>query len=94
MNEILTFATFLLPIVTAMTQMVKKLVTVPKKTVPAVAFFLGILIGLAAAPLTDADWLSRCWSGGLAGLSSTGLYELAFNKQSGSTQRWRRNRRK
>jgi len=28
----------------------------------------------------------RLWAGGLAGLSATGLFELAFNKRSGTTK--------
>jgi hypothetical protein len=28
----------------------------------------------------------RLWSGGLAGLSATGLFELAFNKRNGFTK--------
>jgi hypothetical protein len=28
----------------------------------------------------------RLWAGGLAGLSATGLFELAFNKRGGTTK--------
>ena len=84
MTTILAFATILLPIVTGLTQLAKQ--TIPKLSknlVPIVALIIGLLIGWLAAPLTDLSWVLRLWSGGLAGLASTGLIELAFNPRSG-----------
>ncbi|MGC4379067.1 holin [Fictibacillus sp. Mic-4] len=86
MTLILAFASIILPIVTAVTEVVKRAFSLPKNLVPAIAFVLGIVIGFAAAPLTDLDWTLRLWGGALAGLSSTGLYELAFNKREGKTK--------
>jgi len=86
MTEILTFATVILPFVTALTQLVKASVKMPKNLVPLIALILGLVLGYAATPLTDLDWVLRLWGGGLAGLASTGLYELAFNPRSGSTK--------
>lgn len=86
MTEVLAFATIILPIVTALTQMVKTAVSIPKNLVPFISLTIGILIGFLAAPLTDLELTLRLWGGGLAGLSSTGLYELAFNNRVGKTK--------
>ncbi|WP_085523841.1 holin [Tuberibacillus sp. Marseille-P3662] len=86
MNEILTFATIVLPIVTAVTELIKRTVSVPKNFVPLIALVTGLAIGYAATPMTNIDWVLRLWGGGIAGLSSTGLYEIAFNKREGKTK--------
>lgn len=86
MSEILVLATIILPIVTAVTQLVKNSITMPKNLVPIIALVVGLLIGLAAVPFTDLGLVLRLWAGGLAGLSSTGLYELALNNRTGSTK--------
>lgn len=86
MEQLISLATVLLPIVTAVTQLIKTTISMPKKMVPFCALVAGILLGLAAVPLTDLDWITRLWAGGLAGLSSTGLYEMAFNKKTGRTK--------
>ncbi|MTT30822.1 holin [Terrilactibacillus sp. BCM23-1] len=87
MNEILTFATIILPIITAVTQMIKQAVSIPKNIIPLIALIIGLIIGFAAQPFApQLDSLERLWGGGLAGLSSTGLFELAFNKRSGKSK--------
>jgi len=37
-------------------------------------------------PFTEMGLVLRLWAGGLAGLSATGLFELAFSKRSGTTK--------
>ncbi len=86
MEQILSLATLLLPIITAVTQVIKRSISMPKRLVPICALVVGLLLGLAAIPLTDLDWLTRAWGGGLAGLSSTGFYEMAFNQKTGRTK--------
>ncbi|SFG73491.1 holin [Sporolactobacillus nakayamae] len=86
MTEVLMLATLLLPMITAVTELVKRTVSIPKNTVPAIALGVGVLIGLAAYPFTDLELVLRLWAGGLAGLSSTGLYELALNNRPGNTK--------
>jgi hypothetical protein len=82
MTAILAFATIALPFVTALTQLAKQSIKMPKNLVPMLALAFGLLIGWLAFPLTDLTWVLRLWGGGLAGLASTGLFELAFNPRS------------
>ncbi|MGG3278777.1 holin [Paenibacillus solani] len=90
-NEILTnvlaFASVLAVFVLALVQLVKKTVNMPKNIVPLIGLVIGILVGAAAYPFTDFDLTLRLWAGGLAGLSATGLFELAFSKRDGGTKK-------
>lgn len=86
MTEVLALATILLPVITAVTELIKRSVSVPKNAVPLIALVTGLLIGLAAYPFTDLEPALRLWAGGLSGLSSTGLYELALNNRPGNTK--------
>lgn len=85
MQEVLAFATVIAPIILALVELAKRTVTFPKNYVPIIALILGLLVGFAAQPFTDLDLVLRLWAGGLAGLSSTGLFEL-FNKREGETK--------
>lgn len=64
MTEVLALATLLLPIITAVTELVKRSVSIPKNGVPAIALAAGLLIGLASYPFTDLEWVLRLWAGG------------------------------
>ncbi|WP_112181368.1 holin [Paraliobacillus zengyii] len=86
MEQVLIFATVLLPIVTALVELFKKSVNIPKNIVPSVSFVVGIAIGAVAYPFSDLDLLMRLWAGGFAGLAGTGLFELAVNKREGNTK--------
>ncbi|SDM14437.1 holin [Sediminibacillus halophilus] len=86
MEDVLIFATVILPIVTALVELVKRTVTIPKNIVPSVSFLVGIAIGAAAYPFTDLELVLRLWAGGFAGLAGTGLFELAVNKREGTTK--------
>lgn len=77
MTEVLIFATILAPIILAVTELFKRTFNLPKTIIPLIAFAVGIFIGFAASPFTDMDIVLRLWSGGLAGLTATGLYELS-----------------
>ncbi|SET14040.1 Bacteriophage A118-like holin, Hol118 [Salinibacillus kushneri] len=70
------FATVLAPVAMALVELVKKTRKIPKNYIPFTSFIIGILIGIAGYPFTDLDLPMRIWSGGLAGLASTGLFEL------------------
>lgn len=85
MQDILIFATIVLPIVTALVELVKRSVVLPKNIVPLIALVIGLLVGVAAYPFSDLDLTMRLWSGALAGLAATGLFELAINKRDGNT---------
>ncbi|GKV69867.1 hypothetical protein NCCP2716_23650 [Sporosarcina sp. NCCP-2716] len=76
MTDVLIFATILAPIILAVTELFKRTLDLPKKVIPAIAFAVGLFIGFAASPFTDLDIVLRLWSGGLAGLAATGLFEL------------------
>lgn len=76
MAEVLIFAAVLAPIITALVEMIKKAVSMPINFIPVLALLVGLLIGFAAQPFTDLDYVNRLWAGGLAGLAATGLFEL------------------
>ncbi|PSL41693.1 A118-like holin Hol118 [Salsuginibacillus halophilus] len=76
MTEILATATAVAPIATAVVEAVKKSGVIPKSFLPIAALVVGILLGLAAAPVFGVSLLHSGWSGGIAGLSATGLFEL------------------
>ncbi|WP_411345512.1 holin [Paenibacillus sp. WLX1005] len=86
LNSVLAFASTLAVIVLALVQLVKTTVNLPKNWVPLIGTVVGILIGAAAYPFTDLELVPRLWAGGLAGLSATGLFELAFNPKNGTTK--------
>jgi ABC-type enterochelin transport system permease subunit len=86
LTEVLAFASVLAVFVLALVQMIKKSVDVPKNLLPLVGLVVGLVVGALSSPFTELEITLRLWSGGLAGLSATGLFELAFNKRGGSTK--------
>ncbi|MGN7359443.1 holin [Paenibacillus sp. SAF-054] len=86
LTSVLTFASVLAVFVLAAVQLVKKTISMPANIVPAVGLVLGALIGAAAYPFTDLDLVLRLWAGCIAGLSATGLFELAFSRRDGHTK--------
>ncbi|AOZ94615.1 holin [Paenibacillus crassostreae] len=85
LNDVLAFASVLAVFVMAVVQLVKITISVPKNIIPLVGVIIGILLGVAFYPFTELQTVERLWGGGLAGLSATGLFELAFNKRAGNT---------
>lgn len=81
MEQVLIFATVLAPVITALVELVKRSVPIPKRVIPATSLLTGMFIGAAAYPFTDLDLVLRLWAGGLSGLAATGLFELAINKR-------------
>lgn len=57
-------------------EVIKKAVPKPVNPIPFIALVVGVIIGAAAYPYSDLDLTMRLWSGGLAGLADTGLFEL------------------
>jgi hypothetical protein len=86
LNDVLSFASVLAVFVMAVVQLVKNTISLPKNIIPLVGVLIGLLLGLAFYPFTDLQTVERLWGGGLAGLSATGLFELAFNKRVGDTK--------
>lgn len=85
MEQVLIFATVLLPIVTALVELVKKTVNLPKNFIPMISLVVGLFIGAIAYPFTDFELILRLWAGGFAGLAGTGLFEIV-NKRDGMTK--------
>ena len=81
MAAVLIFAAVLAPIITALVEMIKKAVNMPINFIPVLALLVGLLIGFAAQPFTDLDYVNRLWAGGLAGLAATGLFELVKQRE-------------
>ncbi|GIO31999.1 MULTISPECIES: holin [Paenibacillus] len=86
LDHVLAFASILAVFVLSMVQLVKSVVNVPKNVVPIVGLVIGFIIGAVAYPFTELGLVLRIWAGGIAGLSATGLFELAFNRRSGGTK--------
>ncbi|WP_407270354.1 holin [Radiobacillus sp. PE A8.2] len=76
MDQVLSFASVLAPIVSALVQLVKKTVDVEKNYIPLISLMIGILLGSLAFPITSLGLGSRLWAGGVAGLAATGLFEM------------------
>jgi Bacteriophage A118-like holin, Hol118 len=76
MEEVMTFASIISPIVIALVQLIKKTIAVNKRYLPLISLLIGILVGFLAWPFTDMDVVLRLWSGGFAGLAASGLYSL------------------
>ncbi|MNI49742.1 Phage holin [compost metagenome] len=87
LNNVLAFASVLAVFTLALVQLVKNNINLPTNAVPFIGLGIGLLIGAAAYPFTDLGLTLRLWSGGLAGLSATGLFELAFNDRPGTTKK-------
>jgi len=85
MTDVLLFSTILAPIILALIELIKRTVTIPNNFIPLIAFAVGIFIGFVAYPFTELPLDLRLWAGGLAGLASTGLFELG-TKRNGTTE--------
>jgi hypothetical protein len=86
LNNVLAFASVLAVFVLALVQLVKNNIKLPGNTIPFIGLGIGLLVGAGAYPFTNLDLVLRLWSGGLAGLSATGLFELAFNNRQRTTK--------
>jgi len=86
MAAVLLFATVIVPIVLGVVELIKRSVSekLNKNLIPLIAFAVGIFIGFAAQPFTDLDLVMRIWAGALAGLASTGLFELGNERNEGA----------
>lgn len=86
LTNVLAFASVIAVFVFAGVEFVKATVNVPKNILPLIGLAIGLVIGVVAYPFTELDLVLRLWAGGLAGLSATGLFELAFSNRSGTTK--------
>lgn len=76
MEEVMTFASIISPVVIALVQLIKKTVTVNNRYLPLISLLTGLLVGFLAWPFTELDVVLRLWAGGFAGLAASGLYSL------------------
>lgn len=87
LDNVLAFASILAVFILALVQLIKNNTSLPRKVIPFVGLGIGLLIGAAAYPFTSLHIALRLWAGGLAGLSATGLFELAFNNRSANAMK-------
>ncbi|UQZ33655.1 holin [Paenibacillus sp. PK3_47] len=85
LDNVMAFASVLAVFILALVQLIKNNIKLPRNTIPFIGLMIGLLIGAVSYPFTELDLILRLWSGGLAGLSATGLFELAFNNRQGYT---------
>ncbi|OMD55436.1 MULTISPECIES: holin [Paenibacillus] len=86
LDDVMAFASILAVFVLALVQLVKNSINIPRNEVPIIGLLIGLFIGVVAYPFTELDLVLRLWAGGLAGLSATGLFELAFKDRPGTTK--------
>lgn len=74
MDNVLTIMTVLIPIVTALTALIKQYVN--KKYHGLIPLMVGLFIGAAYYTIQPEDIFTLIWAGGLAGLASGGFYSV------------------
>lgn len=80
-TEVLIYMTFLTVVTTAIVQVIKKANVVPSQYLPLLSLFVGVVAGALATFLPNAGSLAvMLWSGALAGLGGTGLFEQFTNR--------------
>lgn len=87
LDNVMALASVLAVFILALVQLIKNNINLPRNIIPFIGLGIGLLIGAAAYPFTNLELTLRLWSGGLAGLSATGLFELAFNNRPGTTKK-------
>lgn len=75
MVEILTLATIIAPLTTALIEVVKKAIGIEQRYLPLLAVLLGLILG-GLATFLDSELILRLWAGAVSGLASVGLFEL------------------
>lgn len=75
MIEILTLATIIAPLTTALIEVVKKAIGIEQRYLPLLAVLLGLILG-GLATFLDSELILRLWAGAVSGLASVGLFEL------------------
>lgn len=76
MTNVLTAATVIVPIVMALTQLLKKQLN-DNKLLPVANIVIGVIIGgLWAISFADTDLVLYLWAGLVAGLAAGGFYDL------------------
>jgi len=77
MEEILIMASVIAPVTAGVVEGTKKSLGLQKRFMPLIALVIGLALGAAAFPFTDAIIAERLWAGGISGLAAVGLFELS-----------------
>ncbi|MNH04005.1 Phage holin [compost metagenome] len=83
LTQVYAMATGIAIITAALTQVAKVSFGVPKRVIPLIALIIGMLLGVAAAPLSDASVPVLLWAGGISGLMASGMFETAKKLMNG-----------
>lgn len=82
MVQVLFLSTLVAPVVTGLVEIIKRAVTLKNNYIPLVALVCGVAVGFLAQPIfPDVDLYLRMWAGGLAGMTSVGLYETTTKRE-------------
>lgn len=73
--EFLLYMSFIGTASTALMQLLKQALPLPKKYIPLFTLGLGVGLALVPFPYTNAVLAERVWAGVLAGLGGTGIFE-------------------
>lgn len=84
--ELVLLITILTPIILGLMEAAKQMFSIKKNYLPLIAVVVGLFVGFVSGPLVSMDIYLRLWGGALAGLASTGLYEVS-TKRKGETKK-------
>ena len=73
--EFLLYMSFIGTASTALMQLLKQALQLPKKYIPLLTLGIGAVLALVPFPYTSAALAERVWAGVLAGLGGTGIFE-------------------
>ncbi|WP_179124075.1 holin [Marinococcus halophilus] len=85
-TEFLLYMSFIGGVSTALMQLLKNALTLPKKYVPLLTLGLGVLLALIPFPFVDVALAERIWAGALSGLGGTGIFEAIRQDKQGKTK--------
>lgn len=74
LTVVLAVATTLAVITACLLEVVKRATNMETRYVPLIALFIGMLLGLGAAPLSDLTIAELLWSGAISGFMASGIF--------------------
>lgn len=77
LTSVYAIATVLGVIALALTEVLKTAFKINTRFIPLVSLVIGMVIGVAAAPIHDATVPQLLWGGGIAGLIASGVFDNA-----------------
>ena len=85
-TEFLLYMSFIGGVSTALMQLLKNALPLPKNYVPLLTLAVGVLLALIPFPFVDVALAERIWAGALSGLGGTGLFEAVRRDKKGTTK--------